>query len=294
MKLSLGPLQYYWPADQVRDLYARAKDWPVDVVYLGEVVCGKRRELGPDDWLAIAEDLAGAGKEVVLSTQALMEAESEVSTMKRVCNNGRFPVEANDMGAVRLLAGSPFVAGPHVNAYNPETLALLADLGAYRWVLPMELSREGLANLQTGRPAGMETEVFAFGRLPLAFSARCFTARAANLPKDQCGFRCYEDTEGKGLFTQEEQQLFTVNGIQLQSATPANLVRAVDDMRNLGVDVVRISPSADTDAVVEAFRAVMDGRKEAPQAEADLAHLSESGWSNGYWYGEAGMLEGVG
>ena len=47
--------------------------------------------------------------------------------------------------------------------------------------------------LQAQRPAGMETEVLAFGRLPLAVSARCFTARAHNLPKDQCDFRCATD-----------------------------------------------------------------------------------------------------
>ncbi len=293
MKLALGPIQYYWSPETIRSFYEQARDWPVDLVYLGEVVCGKRRELGPDDWLAIAEDLAGAGKEVVLSTQALMEAESEVATMKRICDNGRFPVEANDMGAVRLMAGSGgFVAGPHVNTYNPETLALLAELGAFRWVLPVELSRDTLADLQAARPAGLETEVLAFGRLPLAFSARCFTARAANVPKDRCGFRCCEDPEGKGLYTQEDQRLFTVNGIQLQSGAPANLVRAVDDMRELGVDVVRISPpSFHTDAVVEAFRAAIDGRKDPLAAEADLAHLGADSWSNGYWYGEAGMAE---
>ena len=79
-----------------------------------------------------------------------------------------------DMGAVHLLAGkAPFVAGLHLNVYNPQTLALLARLGAQRWVMPVELSRESLRTLQQHRPAAMATEVFGYGRLPLAFSARC-------------------------------------------------------------------------------------------------------------------------
>jgi hypothetical protein len=44
---------------------------------------------------------------------ALLEAESELKTLRRLCENGRFTVEANDMGAVRLLAERkiPFVLG---------------------------------------------------------------------------------------------------------------------------------------------------------------------------------------
>ena len=86
--------------------------------------------------------------------------------------NGSYTVEANDMGAVRLMTGKPFVACLHINTYNPQTLALLAELGAQRWVMPVEMSRQMLSDMLAVRPYGMETEVFADGRLPLAFSAR--------------------------------------------------------------------------------------------------------------------------
>jgi collagenase-like PrtC family protease len=290
MKLALGPLQYFWSAEAVHAFYAAACEWPVDIVYLGEVVCGKRRALAPEDWLDLADRLSAAGKEVVLTTQALIEADSEVATLKRLCANGRYPVEANDMAAVHLSAGHPFVAGPHINTYNGGTLALLDELGAFRWVLPVELSRHALAELQAVRPPGLETEVFAFGRLPLSFSARCFTARAHNLPKDQCGFRCGEDPDGKPLYTQEDQRLFTINGIQLQSGSPTNLVGNIPELRERAVDVLRISPqSYETETVVQAFRAVADGHQEPRAAEADLVHLGAGGWCNGYWYGTAGM-----
>lgn len=291
MKLSLGPILYFWDRDTVIDFYARAADSAADIVYLGETVCSKRRALRSGDWLDIAERLEAAGKQVVLSTLTLIEAESELGAMRRLCENGHFPVEANDMGAVNLLAGrAQFVAGPHLNVYNAGTLGLLAQAGACRWVLPVELGRAELAALQAARPAGMETEVFAFGRLPLAFSARCFTARAHNLPKDDCGFRCADYPDGLLLSTQEGKPFLVLNGIQTQSAETCNLVAELPDMQRLGVDVARISPQArGTFEVVEIFRGVANGALDTATARARLAPFAPRGACNGYWYGEAGM-----
>ncbi|MBA1331844.1 protease, partial [Candidatus Endoriftia persephone str. Guaymas] len=111
-----------------------------------ETVCSKRRSLSTADWIELGERLSQAGKQVVLSTLALLEAESEMKTLRRICDNGQFMVEANDIGAVQLLssAGLPFVTGPLVNIYNPRTLNLLAKQGLKRWSLPLELSRETL------------------------------------------------------------------------------------------------------------------------------------------------------
>ena len=208
-KLALGPVLYYWPKDKVLDFYERMSAMPVEMIYLGETVCSKRHALNTNDWLDLAERLSCAGKEVVLSTMALLEAESELLTLRRLCENGRFTVEANDLGAVRLLADRkiPFVLGTGINVYNGHTLRFLAGLGAKRWVMPVELSRETLASIQAERPDGVETEVFAYGRLPLAYSARCFTARYHNLPKDDCQYRCLDDPEGLTLSTREGQAL---------------------------------------------------------------------------------------
>ncbi|MEK7757995.1 MAG: U32 family peptidase, partial [Pseudomonadota bacterium] len=117
MKLSLGPILYYWERERVLDFYAQAAGWPVDIVYLGEAVCSKRRALRPDDWLEIAGSLAQAGKEVVLTTLALIEAESELGALRRAVANGRFPIEANDTAALNMLStaqGMRFVAGPYL------------------------------------------------------------------------------------------------------------------------------------------------------------------------------------
>ena len=291
MKLSLGPILYFWQRDDVFAFYDAMANSPVDIVYLGEAVCARRRELRLSDWLDIAEKLAAAGKEVVLSTQVLLESKTDIGTLHRVTTNERFTVEANDMGAVHCLSGNaPFVAGPHLNVFNPPTMAYMAELGAKRWVMPLEMSRESVACMQQERPAGLETEVFAYGRLPLAFSARCFTARHRNLPKDDCRFSCLDYPDGLPLKTKEGQHFLTLNGIQTQSALVYNLVQELDAMRELGIDVLRISPqSRDTDRIVALFKDAAEGRISGSDALQAMEPLMPERPCNGYWHGKPGL-----
>ena len=291
MKLALGPILYLWQRDAVQDFYAQAAHWPVDIIYLGETVCSKRRALRSQDWLDLAERLTAAGKEVVLSTLSLVEAASELGAMRRVAENGRYMVEANDMAAVNMLAGkAPFVAGPHINTYNAETLRLLSDVGARRWVMPVELGKATLASLQADRPAGMQTEVFAFGKMPLAFSARCFTARAHDLPKDACEFRCGDYPDGMMLSTREDREFLTLNGIQTQSAGTSNLIAEIPALSALNVDVLRLSPqSMHMDKVVSAFHQALTGTLSPQDAQHALDTWLPVRPCNGYWYGQPGM-----
>ena len=89
MKLALGPILYYWPRDRVLDFYAQVAQWPLDIVYLGEAVCGRRHELRLPDWLDVGERLQQAGKEVVLASQPLIESESDLKLLRRLVGNGR-------------------------------------------------------------------------------------------------------------------------------------------------------------------------------------------------------------
>ena len=45
MKYALGPILYYWPKQQVEDIYATAMNSQADIIYLCETVCSKLREL---------------------------------------------------------------------------------------------------------------------------------------------------------------------------------------------------------------------------------------------------------
>lgn len=288
MKLAVGPILYLWDRLAALDFYAALCEAPVDIVYLGEVVCSKRRVLQREDWPNVARALEAAGKEVVYSTLALIEAESEIATMARIVDTAaRGCVEANDMAAVQYSAGRPFVAGPHLNIYNEPTLALMAGRGARRWVAPVELPLATIAALGATRPAGLEIEVFAYGRLPLAFSARCFTARSHNRPKDECGFICGDYPDGITLYSRDDQPFLTLNGIQTQSAAVQNLLPQVEALRSAGVDILRLSPqSKDFPAVIRAFRAAVDARGEAATFPAPSL---PGGYCDGYLRGEAGI-----
>jgi collagenase-like PrtC family protease len=291
MKIALGPLLYYWQREAVFSFYDAVAVTPVDVVYLGETVCSRRHELRLADWLDIATRLRAAGKEVVLSTQVLLESGSDVGTMHRITANGAFRVEANDMGAVHRLAGKlPFVAGLHLNLYNPASLQWMASLGASRWVMPLEMKQGDLALLQQDRPPGLETEVFAYGRMPLAYSARCFTARQRNLPKDDCRFSCLDHPDGLMLRTRESEEFLVLNGTQTQSARVYNLVEALEDIRAAGVDVVRLSPQAQHMAEVIALFDAARKRVLTPQeALARMQPLMPEKGCNGYWHGRPGL-----
>lgn len=294
LRLALGPLTYYWPRDKTLEFYREALDWPVDVVYLGETVCSRRHELRQADWLELAATFAAAGKEAVVSTYELIETDADLRTMRSVVENARFTVEANDMGAVKLLAGrGPFVAGPFLNVYNPETLEILAECGAKRWVAPVELSAKGLREVVEASP-GIETELFAYGRLPLAASARCFTARYHNLTKDRCDYRCLNDPEGMLVRTREGEPFMVLNGVQTQSARVQNLLPWIDEVRAVGVDVLRLSPQHEgMSEVVAIFAEVARGSIDARAANASLAQVMPAEACDGYWHGVAGMKLGA-
>jgi collagenase-like PrtC family protease len=288
MKYSLGPVLYYWPKETLENFYEAAAKSSADVIYLGESVCSKRRATKVGDWLEMAKTLAGQGKQVVLSTLALVQAPSELSELKRYVDNGDFAIEANDIGAVNVAAERklPFVAGHALNCYNAVTLRLLLKQGMTRWCMPVELSRDWLANLlkqcdELGIRNKFEVEVLSYGHLPLAWSARCFTARSEDRAKDECETCCIKYPTGRNMLSQENQQVFVLNGIQTMSGYVYNLGNELASMQGL-VDMVRLSPMGlDTLRVLETFRANENG--------GSPLKLTSQSDCNGYWRRVAGL-----
>ena len=287
MKFSLGPVQYFWPKAQMQQFYQQAADSSIDIVYLGETVCSKRRELKLADYMELAHMLREAGKQVCLSTMTLLEAPSELRELRKYVENGEFLIEANDVGAISLLQEQslPFVAGAAINCYNQHTLRRLVGMGMNRWVMPVELSQQWLSSILqqsviTDIRDCFTTEVFSFGHLPLAWSGRCFTARSENRSKDQCELCCIKYPQGRKVNSQDGSQIFILNGIQTQSGHRYNLINQLQTMQGL-VDIVRLSPEVEgTFSWLDKFKANINGQ--APQVLAATD-------SNGYWLQLAGM-----
>ena len=289
-RISLGPLLYYWPKQTTLDFYASVADSPVDIVYLGETVCSRRHELRMADWLALAKELQQAGKDVVLSTMVLLESSSDTQTMHQWCKQD-WMIEAGELGAVRCLRGRPFVAGPHLNAYHGDTLHWLSQQGASRFVIPFEMDQAAITQLMKEKPARMEAEIMVWGRMPLAFSSRCFTARHLRLNKDQCNFRCIDYPDGMTLHTQESDDFLAVNGIQTQSAHCLDLLDQTSRLTDIGIHVLRISPHSQ--GTFDAIAALHTLRHTHQQPHTRVSPPAGIGRCNGYWYAKPGieMLE---
>ena len=286
MNFSLGPLLYFWSKQTIETFYQQAMKTDVTDIYLGETVCSKRREMKLSDWFELANQLQHTGKRVILSTLALIQSPSELTEMKKWIHQDQFMIEANDLGAVQLAyeAKVPFVCGPAINCYNADVLAMLIEKGMKRWVMPVELSKQWLQELmneceQRNIRSLFETEVFAYGHLPLAYSARCFTARSLNRAKDDCQLACLDYPQGITAKSQEGEDVFVLNGIQTQSGHCYNLINELHEMKP-HVDVVRLSPETDTLDWLDKFQQQMDTPIKHPLSSRDC---------NGYWQRLAGM-----
>lgn len=292
MHLTLGPLLYNWTPDQWSDFYARiADEADIDRVIVGEVVCSKRMPFYQDRIPEAVERLQSGGKEVVLASLGLVTLKRERKTMAELAASG-LPIEVNDLTMLHYLEpGSRFVAGPLINVYNEGTLGFLATRGAMSVCLPPELGLDSVTALAGAAPGlGTEVEIWAFGRLPLAISGRCYHARLAGLAKDSCQFVCDADPDGLVVATLEGQPFLAINGVQTVSERWANLAGDLAPIAEAGVASLRLSPhSVDMIEVARLFRAAADCRIGSDEAIAGLAALVPEGrFTNGFLFGQSG------
>ena len=288
MDLTVGPNVFFWQAEAVRALYAGLAQAPVARVVLGELVCSKRLPFWQDEIPGAVEALLAAGKEVAVTSLALITLKRERRLTADLAGMG-LPVEVNDLSALaHLPPGRPFWVGPLVNVYNEGTLRWLIRRGATRVCLPPELPLSSIAVLaRLGRAEGVAVEVWGHGRPPLAISARCYHARLHDRAKDSCQFVCGEDPDGRDVDTLDGQPFLTVNGVQTLGRAVMTADGHLQALADAGVAALRLSPQVgDFAALAGAYADAVAGR---PGLSARLqALMPGAAFCNGFAAGRPG------
>ena len=288
--LTMGPVYYLWDGPKWRDFHFRiADEAPFDTVVIGETVCSKRQHFIEPHLAEVTERLEAAGKTVVLSTLALVTLERESRQVRELVAESDHRIEANDLSALGLLNGKPHNVGPLVNVYNAATAKLLASRGAETICLPPELPFSSVETIVAESP-GIDFEVFAFGRMPLAISARCAHARSKGKSKDNCLFVCGEEPDGLPVKTLDRQSFLALNGVQTVSHTCQALVAELADLAASGIASIRLSPQdCDMVAVARLYRSVLDDQLEAEEAIEQLQAIYPAApLSNGFHHAREG------
>jgi collagenase-like PrtC family protease len=290
MRLTLGPLLFNWQPAVWRDFYFRiADEAPFDTVIVGETVCSKRMPFFIDHAPPVIARLGAAGKRVIVGSLVLVSLARERQQIAQLARAPDLTIEVNDLSCLASLDGRPHAIGPFVNVYNEATAAFLGAHGADRICLPPELPLSSIAAIAAAVPH-IEIEVFAFGKVPLAISARCYHARIHKLSKDNCRFVCERDPDGLTVKTLEGQSFLSANGVQVLSHGCANLLPEVGRLHDAGVRALRLSPQlCDMAAVARVFRDVLDGRRDAEGGSHALSLLYPGiPFTNGFLHGIAG------
>lgn len=291
MDLTVGPNQFFWKSEDWSKLYEDLAQAPVDRVVLGELVCSKRLPFYQDAIFPAVETLVNAGKEVLLTSLALVTLKRERKMTAELAEAG-VEVEINDLTALAdLPKDARFGVGPLVNVYNEGTLKWLASRGATRICLPPELPLSSVETLASaGQEVGVAVEVWGHGRIPLAISGRCYHARLHGRMKDNCLFACEDDPDGLEVDTTDGKPFLSMNGVQTLSDSCASMAHQIEALRDAGVSALRLSPQSkgfvETCAL---YRQRLDGTIDANHLSSELVRVSEGmRLSDGFLTGKRG------
>jgi len=292
MRISLAAVPSTWGRVKIKQFYKEVAALPVDIVYLGETACSEREALSPADYREVATLLKQNGKKVFISTFTLMTTSEQFNKTKELISIGD-GVEVNSIGLLNLFAdkhegvqNKALAIGSSLNVYNKESAKWFAAFGAGRVVLPVELGYESIAEIAKN----ISVELWAWGNIPCSISWRCYTTRALDVNQQDCGKKCLKYPQGMVLENVEKEDVFVIDGKQILAGKTLSLVNQIEKLKKIGVETIRIAPDlANTGNIVNLFKQVIDGRKDANKAEEELKKYAKHGLSNGWFFNEAGL-----
>lgn len=257
MKISIGALAGNWTRSRAMAFYDAVALSSVDIVYIGTTINSPTAGLQKRDCLAVARELAAAGKEVVLSVRAAA-GEPDADSSNAWIADGSLPVEVGDVRTLQMLAGKvPLVIGKGVPCTNRDTLMQLVGSGAKRWVTPAVCRGEVVNMLTYASDTGCEIE-------QPVLSPRHFSRWVCRV--ESCPF------EGWAMYgmpgCDREASLETPN---------PDWTRDVKMLRTAGVAVLRVSPRHLRDVEVsQTLGELMRG--EVGSEEAFAQYVEASGY----------------
>ncbi len=288
-KITLGPMLFNWPEKKKLDFYNMIADEAnVDIVYIGEVICQKRFACWGKIYDNIVERLTQAGKEVIISSLALINTEEELRIIKEYISNSELTIEANDVSIINIIGDRKYCIGPYINVYNEEALNFYIGKGISHITFSPELPQDSIKTLASLKTT--EYEISVFGRIPLAISARCAHARIYNQKKSNCKYVCEKDLNGLKVSTLDSQPFLTINGLQTMSYTYCNMLGEIDYLQKLGIHRFRIYPhDYDMLKIINIYQNVIEKKLSAQEGWLKLSdHMPDVKFSNGFFHDTSG------
>ncbi len=289
MELCVGPVLFNWNKEAFLRFYQSIADSPADTVYIGEVICTKREGLSVRDIEDIADSLSKRGKKVILSTPAIVAGREELGYIDALLALP-YPVEANDMAVLNMADGTQkeVIAGPHLEVYNHMAVEFLMSRGIKRVVFPVELPADSIRHIID--KTGILGELIVHGRVPLAFSWRCYTLRTQGLKRKHCKNQCSQWPEGMEIKTLDGERVFNINGTSILSARVIALAELANQIRQIPVGALRIYPHpSHTPRTLEIYKNTFQNGLLPEDAIRELERLyGGEQFVNGWFLGRAG------
>ncbi|NQY43735.1 MAG: U32 family peptidase [Legionellales bacterium] len=280
---------FNWPENKKQDFYSMIADEAnINTVYIGEVICQKRFACWGKIYHKIVDRLVSAGKEVIISSLALINTEEELHIIRDYIKDSNLTIEANDISVLNIIDQNKFCLGPYINIYNEEALKHYIDKGASHITFSQELPRESIEVLASLKK--IDYEISVFGRIPLAISARCAHARVYKQQKSNCKYVCEKDLNGLEVTTLDSQPFLTINGLQTMSYTYCNMLQELDYLQQIGINRFRIYPhDHNMLKIIDVYNDVLSKTISAEEGYNNLKLITpDVNFSNGFFHGTSG------